>query len=559
VLPVVLIAGIAHAATLDATFGTGGQVVGPPPPSSVDQPVEVVVEPGTGRLFVATVLGRMVAHLADGSLDTTFGTAGIVTAVTGPRALSLMVRQPSDGSLVVVGSEIASPGPHAAGTVVRRFDASGALDATFGTSGEATSVQPEGPLTALLQPDGKLLVGGRSGLGAPGYPAALARFLPDGTLDPGFGSGGVVVTGTGDAPGNVIPRALLVVAGGKIVVASRMNSAFVLSRYDADGTLDTSFGTSGFAIAPVEFISGGRPQALFLEPGDKILAVANAAPAAVRFLADGTLDTTYGTGGYADVSARGLMAAVRDGDGVVVTTGGSLFRITADGSLDTAFAPCAYNLSNLFITALDGFPNTPEARVGLARQPSDGRLVVAAPLLPESSYHLERYVPGSPLCQPATSGRSRLNIRPGNPSKGPAVKWTWEGSPVPTSDFGDPAAYHGDDYVVCLLQPADPSFSGLFLRGNLAPSCTLPSCWKPTRTGYRRAGSVGIKLASSAGPRPGKIKVKAVTAVTDLFANPPYALPITMRIERDRTPFCWEAQFSVPTRNEARGFVARSD
>lgn len=130
-------------------------------------------------------------------------------------------------------------------TVIRRYDADGNLDTAFGSGGEVVTAQPEAPLSAAIQSDGSILVGGRSRNGSSGYPAAMARVLTDGTPDPAFGTGGIVVTGAGPGAGSLIPYALVLVAGDDIVAGGGDGTSlyndnhFVLARYHhTDGSIE---------------------------------------------------------------------------------------------------------------------------------------------------------------------------------------------------------------------------------------------------------------------------------------------------------------------------------
>lgn len=93
-----------------------------------------------------------------------------------------------------------------------------------------------------MQPDGKILVAGSSNSGSD-WDFALARYNADGSLDTSFG-GGIVATAVGlsDDKG----RGVAVQTDGKILVAgfsrSGINYDFALVRYNVDGSLDTGFG-----------------------------------------------------------------------------------------------------------------------------------------------------------------------------------------------------------------------------------------------------------------------------------------------------------------------------
>jgi uncharacterized delta-60 repeat protein len=190
----------------------------------------------------------------------------------------------------------------------------GALDTTFGTSGMVKTPLSQwgdvnGDVTAVaVQPDGKILVGGYlSGLSG-GTEFAVARYLPDGALDPSFGNGGLVTTcvcsSFGNGPESV--GAIVVLPDGKIVAIGDGDRWIELVRYNPNGSLDTSFGTGGISpdpnstAYPPPGLSGGVFGAV-LQPDGKIVVLGGPATLA-RFNADGTLDNSFGTHGVADCS-----------------------------------------------------------------------------------------------------------------------------------------------------------------------------------------------------------------------------------------------------------------
>ena len=130
--------------------------------------------------------------------------------------------------------------------------APGDLDPTFGTDGIAqTDVgSGTGANDLVLQPDGKIVL-----VGSPPYGGnmALARYLPDGSLDPTFGSGGIVVGPPGTA------NAVALQADGDIVVAgSGANFMFTLARFLPDGSPDLGYGVNGRRVRPARNCRGNR-------------------------------------------------------------------------------------------------------------------------------------------------------------------------------------------------------------------------------------------------------------------------------------------------------------
>src|SRR5439155_622700 len=156
-----------------------------------------------------------------------------------------------------------------------RYNASGSLDASFGTGGKVTtpigSVDDEA-FALVLEPDGKLVAAGYSDRGS-NNAVALVRYNANGSLDTSFGTGGKVTTAIGSVDDEVF--ALVRQPDGKLVAAgytSGTNStAFALVRYNADGSLDTSFGTGGKVTTAIGSIDD-EVNALVLQADGKLAA-----------------------------------------------------------------------------------------------------------------------------------------------------------------------------------------------------------------------------------------------------------------------------------------------
>lgn len=247
--------------------------------------------------------------------------------------------------------------------------AAGSLDPTFGTGGRVTTdfqlrrpSSDEGRSVAV-QPDGKVVVLGSTGQSGTGRDFAVLRYLPTGTLDPSFGSGGKVIVpfGPGADTGSGV-----VLQGGKILVvgSSYQGGAtgydFAVARLNSDGSLDTSFGSGGKRF--IDFGSlNDRGQGMTLQ-GDKIVVVGTTTQAATgddfaiaRLNSDGSLDGAFGTGGLKTIDFLSskqqdtALAVAIQGDKIVVAgssnvpyfrESASVFsaaRLNGDGSFDTSF------------------------------------------------------------------------------------------------------------------------------------------------------------------------------------------------------------------------------
>jgi uncharacterized delta-60 repeat protein len=298
------------------------------------------------------------AAATPGSLDTSFGDGGSAIVTLGSQAAAVAVAVQPDGKIVTAGGSTIS-GENV--IVATRMLPSGALDPSFGVDGIATvsinggAVADSGAALAL-EPDGKIVIagGGRTGPGGPiGF--AAARLLPNGTLDPNFGHDGraTIVIGT-----TAIAQAVVVQPDGKIVLGGAADIGhheFAAARLNANGTLDTGFGTAG--VTTID--STGGAWGMVIQPDGKLilagqtdytdLLVPNAQQfMAVRLNIDGTLDGSFGHGGIVTLAVGktvlGFGVALQP-DGKVLLTGPGFtttgvaitVRLNPNGSLDPSF------------------------------------------------------------------------------------------------------------------------------------------------------------------------------------------------------------------------------
>ncbi len=293
--------------SLDATFGVGGKVI-----TAMGGGAQAVAIQGDGKIVAAGysdnsaggALG-LVRYRSDGSLDNTFGSDGkVVTAGVSGGASDVAI-QP-DGKIVAVGNT--SNGGGYPNFILARYDSGDSLDNTFGDGGKvAISSTYHDTLTAVaLQSDGKIVAAGCSygGIGMDWYDLVLRRFNSDGSPDNTFGSGGkVVATVRGFFP---LPASVALNPGdGKIVVAGYSDSDLVLARYNADGSPDTAFGSSGKVTATVSTIDV-RVFNMAVQADGKIIVVGRSYIsrdatgydfALMRYNVGGSVDTTFGSGG----------------------------------------------------------------------------------------------------------------------------------------------------------------------------------------------------------------------------------------------------------------------
>jgi uncharacterized delta-60 repeat protein len=203
-------------------------------------------------------------------------------------------------------------------------------------------------MPVALQSDGKIIAAGQTGSGFSCGSFALARYDTGGTLDPGFGGTGNVVTNFGVCDGTSI-QAVGIQADGKIVAAGGGNGGFGLARYNTDGSLDSSFGSGG--TVTIGFgVSFGQANALTLMGSGEILTAglsinpssfASMRWVLTRLTATGALDPTFGTGGEVTTSfetAAGARGLAIDSTGKIIAGGTTYTQVGSTFPSDFALA-----------------------------------------------------------------------------------------------------------------------------------------------------------------------------------------------------------------------------
>lgn len=189
--------------------------------------------------------------------------------------------------------------------------ADGALDSSFGAGGKVETTlrgHDDTGYAVAVQPDGKIVVAGvskeSSNFAVSDYDIALTRYLPDGTLDLSFGSDGTTITPV--AAGDDQAYAIALQSDGKIVVAGDASNGSNLDvavlRYLADGSLDATFGVGGIVVTAIG-PGDDRGYGIALQTDGKIVVTGEASTACcgqdtavLRYLADGSLDPDFGGG-----------------------------------------------------------------------------------------------------------------------------------------------------------------------------------------------------------------------------------------------------------------------
>jgi len=391
---------------LDASF-SGGAVATKIDPSEFEYALAVALQ--SGKIIAAghSVLAgqgviALVRYNADGSLDTAFGSSGIVrTAVPSVNAVATAVvvqpGVPPAGDKILVAGSTFDPSTGTTGIVLARYDANGTLDASF--AGGFVSA-PIGPGTSVdnaslaLQGDGSIVVAGATTAGD----FVLRRYDSTGVPDPNFGTNGTVTTHVGTSamgPAIALQSGKIVAAGASGSFASPPLNG-VLVRYNTNGTPDMSFGSAGTGMVFTDTVpsSNNFANAVAVQtPGDKIVVAGHAFVdfaadtsdiILLRYNADGSPDTNFGTGGTGAVVANlgafdnAFSVALQSTGEIVVsgntgsgsTVNAAVVRFTAIGALDSTFG------TGGIVTTSPAGPGTVASANAVLVQP-DGSIVVA--------------------------------------------------------------------------------------------------------------------------------------------------------------------------------------
>ncbi len=408
--------------TPDATYGNGGEAtVSFGAGVTTDLAARAVID-ASGRLVVLGTSSSdssfgpggagpdfAIARLkADGTLDPGFSIGGKTTISFGnslsPGDVAAGAAIDPAGRIVVIGYSNRA-GTNTDDIALARLKVDGTLDAGFDGDGKVTTnlLGPTDDIATSLvatQPDGKTLLMGTSGAGL-----VLTRYNGDGRPDASFGIGGKAIFPT---LSSLQPRRTAIDSSGRIVVVlytgNVQQSDFAVMRLNANGTLDTSFGSGGMknvSFDPVSPPSQGTfdlANDLAIDHAGRIVVVGStsvdglARPdfAVMRLNGvDGTLDSSFGTGGLVRVAfLNGTNTAADIATGVAIDSAdriivagtsnntGAVARLNANGTLDSTFGSNGETTFNFagsqFVDSVAGVVIDPAGRIVVAGTVFDG-------------------------------------------------------------------------------------------------------------------------------------------------------------------------------------------
>jgi uncharacterized delta-60 repeat protein len=314
-------------------------------------------------------------YTPSGQPDPSFGHQGVVTVDIGGVAgvdSGAGLARAADGSILIAGTGAA--GGHQDFAIVRLLP-NGTPDPGFANHGVATiPVGDVGYANAILvDRAGNIDVAGTARVGAVNH-FAVIRLTPHGTLDPTFGTGGITILPPYAADWGMVlqPDGSLVLGGQELHNGTQ---TFMAARVRPNGTLDPTYGTGGIVTLPVGASAVGY--AINIQPDGKIILggngnTADGTPIAAiaRLNTNGTLDPTFATHGILQFPGGGLNLMTIDPAGHIYLAGvgATLIRLNPNGTPDTTFA---HNSLGIYCNGTDCAAN------GIAIDPTTGKLVLS--------------------------------------------------------------------------------------------------------------------------------------------------------------------------------------
>ena len=215
---------------------------------------------------------------SDTTPDTGFGTGGVVSTTLGMSLNEVNAAAvTTDGTIFAVGSSRYEAFNNLSDFAIAKYDSSGNLDATLDADGKLITTFEKGNdrvKTLLVLPNDKIIAVGTSAYrqanNAYITDIALSKYNSDGSLDTTFGTSGKVLSNFDDHRNTVVTAALQ--ADGKILVINSYwisYNTYELIRYNANGSLDTQFGTNGKVVL-------AEPGTILYQPDGKIIIAGGA-------------------------------------------------------------------------------------------------------------------------------------------------------------------------------------------------------------------------------------------------------------------------------------------
>ena len=473
--------------TLDNTFGTGGKVTTNTINTADEQGFSVAIQTD-GKIIVGGVSDGLLAafrYNSDGSLDNTFGTGGKWTTTDETGTINFIALQ-NNGKIVMTGYY------NGGDFILIRLNNNGSLDANFSGGiiiNDLGNNNVDISYSLVIQNDGKLIVGGTSSTDTT-IDIGLIRYNSDGSLDNSFGTNGIVVT---DFGGNDEANSVLWQADGKIVVSGYTDKGGfghydALARYNANGTLDDTFGNNGILSIWRGFYTE-YAYASTLQTDGKILVAgySNGDFSLVRLMNDGAFDNTFAPDGRVITPSIGTAKTVGiQSDGKIVVGGYTVFapsdyelvRYNTDGTIDKMFGT-----KGIVTTNFNSYGGLSHDEVhSMAFQP-DGKILLAGRTINSDfnhNYSVARYNTDGTL-DTSFGGVGKITIDHASTEDGRSIVVQSDGKIV----IGGVIEFWGSGTKFYLVR--------LFSNGDLESDNTFANCQVNFGNNYDEAYSLALQ------------------------------------------------------------------
>ncbi len=266
--------------SLDNFFGRGGKASDNDGDSGDDDRATSIAIQDDGKIIVAgnddianSCNFQIFRYNTDGSLDTTFGSGGIVNQTFGNEDICNAIAIQTDGNILLAGY---TNNPGTNDFAILRLTTTGSPDTSFDSDGKVTAafVSDDRASSVVIQPDGKIVVAGSSNSGTSDM--AIARFSTSGAPDTSFsGDGKQTVNFSGLSV--EFCNALVLQSDGKFILGGKTTQSdplndFAFARLTSNGEQDATFGTAGTLAIDVSIGGADIVNAMALQKDGRVLA-----------------------------------------------------------------------------------------------------------------------------------------------------------------------------------------------------------------------------------------------------------------------------------------------
>lgn len=344
-------------------------------------------------LFLILFFGSAASYGQAGTLDSTFGVNGVVSYYRPGVHMDRFGLQ-QDGKIISGGDIKENTTGNVRDFCVARYNTDGSIDSTFGTDGIGILPMPgrsETGFDIFVQPDDKIIVAGSSAGNYTNF--AVCRFNADGTVDSSFADNGIKImpylglNARISCIGFQSDSSKIILAGRNYELSTYL--PIVIRLYE-NGSIDSTFATNGVFTSATQLNWFRYPNDLKIQPDNKIVLSVSAGSSVklgvVRLTSEGNLDNSFGTGGYKMTNIDGLATAIElQQDGKIIQSGASAGSTKIIRFDSTGNFDNSFGTNGIKVISVNGYSVSPAS---LKFQQSDNKIIVAGQIgLPSSAQY----------------------------------------------------------------------------------------------------------------------------------------------------------------------------